>query len=131
MISRRCATAIANMYEERFSYTTSSRGNTYGSTRTTYHYHVDTNKLYDFLYDRAYEAWFCNKAQNIRDINYSVRNRAVKEYVMKLHTGETLASATPDMSWEQREKLGQRYLQDLAQNILEDWDSHVGSLYRN
>ena len=40
---------------------------------------------------------------------------------MKLHTGETLAEATPNWSWEQREKLGQRYLHDLAQDILNKW----------
>jgi hypothetical protein len=37
---------------------------------------------------------------------------------MKLHTGETLYAGTPDWSWEQRQKLGQRYMQDLATDAI-------------
>ena len=41
---------------------------------------------------------------------------------MKLHTGESLVKKTPDWTWQQREKLGQRYLRDLAEDILGHWD---------
>ena len=37
---------------------------------------------------------------------------------MRIHTGETLASATPNWNWDQRAKLGQEYLRNLAENIL-------------
>ena len=40
---------------------------------------------------------------------------------MKLHTGESLVSMTPDWSWKQREKLGQRYLRDLAEDFLNQY----------
>ena len=45
-------------------------------------------------------------------------SRIVKEMIMKLHTGETLATATPNWTWEQRQKLGQEYLFNLSQDIL-------------
>ncbi len=41
---------------------------------------------------------------------------------MQLHTGESLVTATPEWSWQQRQKLGQRYLRDLAEDILNHWD---------
>jgi hypothetical protein len=50
----------------------------------------------------------------------------VKEFVMKLHTGESLAKATSNWSWQQREKLGQRYLKDLAEDILNHWSKLTG-----
>ncbi len=39
--------------------------------------------------------------------------------IMKLHTGETIA--VPNWTWEQREKLGQRFLQDLAEDMLNQY----------
>ncbi|PZR73804.1 MAG: hypothetical protein DLM73_09730 [Chthoniobacterales bacterium] len=51
--------------------------------------------------------------------------RAVKEWVMKLHTGETLFSATPNWTWEQRQQLGQEYLAYLAEDILQ-YHSRLG-----
>ena len=43
---------------------------------------------------------------------------------MQLHTGESLVTATPLWSWQQRETLGQRYLCDLAKDILNYWDDN-------
>lgn len=37
---------------------------------------------------------------------------------MRLHTGETQSSATANWDWEQRKRLGQRYLQNLSEDIL-------------
>jgi hypothetical protein len=37
---------------------------------------------------------------------------------MKLHTGETQAAATPGWTWEQRQQLGQQYLEQLAEDML-------------
>lgn len=71
---------------------------------------VRYNDLYDFLYEREYEAWFCNLAKK------NIRIRELKEFFMRLHTGESLVSATKDWSWEQRKKLGQRLLRDLAES---------------
>ncbi len=47
---------------------------------------------------------------------------------MRLHTGETLATATEQWTWEQREQLGQRYLFDLAQDVLRHFESMEGWL---
>jgi hypothetical protein len=115
MISRRTATSIADVYESRFGYTkyVQNRGSGY------YDYYVRNSELYDFLYERDYPAWFCNTARSIRAHEYGVRNRAVKDVILKLHTGETIAA--PDWTWEQREKLGQRFLQDLAEDALNQY----------
>lgn len=37
---------------------------------------------------------------------------------MRLHTGESLLKATPDWTWKERAALGQRYLRDLAESLL-------------
>lgn len=118
MISRRTASALGNVYEKMFGYSTyvpTSRGSSY---RT---YHVRKAEFYDFLYDRGYEPWLCNAVKVIRSNEYRVKDRAVKELVMQFHTGETLAHATPKMGWEERETIGQRYLRDLAQDMLIYW----------
>lgn len=95
-----------------------------GRNQSSYHtYRVNGNGLYDFLYNHEYDAWFCNNARNIKHSLSATRQRAVKDFILKLHTGETIAA--PDWTWEQREKLGQRYLQDLAQDIVNE---HAGLL---
>ena len=38
---------------------------------------------------------------------------------MKLHTGESLVNGTPEWTWEQRKLLGQQYLNDLAEAIIQ------------
>lgn len=40
---------------------------------------------------------------------------------MQVHTGESLAAATAKWTWEQREALGQRYLTDVAEDLLQHW----------
>ncbi len=114
MISRRTASAIADVYEHMFGYMKYVSG---GRNYSAYHdYRVDTNGFYDYLYDREYPAWFCNTARSIKAHAPGIKKRAVKDIVLKLHTGETIAA--PEWTWEQREKLGQRFLQDLAQDAL-------------
>src|SRR4030067_2910914 len=107
MISRRTTRIISELYEFIFSkYHRSSSGG----------YHtLDTDRIYDFLFDNEYDGWFCNYAKSMYE---SYRTRNFKEFLMKLHTGESLISITPDWSWEQRQRLGQRYLRDLAEDIL-------------
>lgn len=101
MISRSTSLAIASAYTDRF--TSTSRLSHGGSTGK-----VHRDSLYDFLYESDYEAWFCNLAK----ANFQIRE--LKEWLMKIHTGESFAAVTKDWSWDQRAKLGQRYLRDLA-----------------
>ena len=121
MISRRTALILAEVYARSFysSYTSSSLYG--GRSRKTFK--VDTDKLYDFLYGCNYSAWLCNKAKTTHNYseNLSRTTRKLKEFIMKLHTGETQADATPKRTWEQRRQLGQRYLQNLAEDILNKW----------
>jgi hypothetical protein len=105
MISRQTSVAISDSYVDRFS---SASTNSFGSTREKVHY----DRLYDFLYESEYEAWFCNLAQK----HYRIRD--LKEFFLKIHTGESMSSATKDWSWNDRQKLGQRLLRDLAEDML-------------
>jgi hypothetical protein len=111
MISRRTAIAIADAYTGKFSYFSSS----YSGTKET----VSRDDFYDFLYEREYEAWFCNMVQNIFGV------RGLKEWLMKIHTGESFVNATPNWPWEKRSALGQFYLKNLARDFIVWYRSHM------
>jgi len=114
MISRRTALALAKVFEKRFRSYQRPRGSRSG------YYIVDDDGLYDFLFQHDYSAWFCNMAKTTRT---SVGTRKLEEFIMKLHTGETQCDATPNWTWEQRQQLGQQYLHNLAEDILDDWSN--------
>jgi len=105
MISRRTALALSRLYEIKFS--------SYEHFEEELVYSIESEDLYDFLFERNYIAYFCN-------IFYELDNdpRVIQETIMKLHTGETIAKATPKWTWEERKKLGQEYLFKLTQDLL-------------
>jgi hypothetical protein len=109
MISRASSLAIADAYTSRF---TSRSRTSHGSTTEKVH----RDQTYDFLYENEYEAWFCNLAR----APIYVRN--FKDFWLKIHTGESLVPATEKWTWQQREKLGQRLLTDLARDYLRWYD---------
>lgn len=121
MISRPTSLAIAAAYTDRFTHV--SHKSYRGSTDTVY-----SDQIYDFLYEEEYEAWFCNLAK------VPFRTRDLKEWLMKIHTGESLVQETKGWQWEQRQKLGQKYMLNLARDHLR-WfdgiqsDAFVASLY--
>lgn len=102
--------ALAEVFDTIYVTARRTRSNPYGRETTVFK--VDRDSIYDFLFERDYAAWFCNRVEKLYG------RRAVKEFVMRLHTGETQYDATPNWSWEQRQLLGQRYLHDLAEDIL-------------
>lgn len=112
MISRATTKLIAEIYND-FYYVRKF----YGSGGQ--YYELDTNKLYDFLYERDYQAWFLNIIKGLGRYE-----RSLVEFIMKIHTGESLVSGTVDWTWEQRGKLGQTYLKDLAKDIIEYCEVH-------
>lgn len=121
MISRKTATAIGKGYEYWFMHYTEINTRTHEKD-----WRVRRDVFYDFLYENDYPAWICNQARNHSSMGSG--RRAVRDWFMKLHTGESLYAATPDWSWEEREKLGQQYLRDSAQDILNSWPAYVNSL---
>ncbi len=104
MISRKSAMAIANAYTSKFTY---SKRSGYGEKDKVYH-----NGLYDYLYEHEYQAWFCNASKK----PYTIRG--LKEWFLRIHTGETLYDATQSWPWDKRKALGQEYLKNLARDIL-------------
>lgn len=112
MISRRSSRALAELIEASFR--------TYHRAERNPYHSINSKKLYDFLYDHGYAAWFCNSAKAVPG---AYDTQQLKEFVMQLHTGESLSIVTPNWAWDQRELLGQRYLADLARDLLEHWKS--------
>lgn len=118
---------MAELYERVF-------GKSHRSSSGTY-YTLDTERIYDYLFDNDYDGWFCNSSKATYE-NYETRK--FKEFIMKLHTGESLVNGTPTWTWEQRQKLGQRYLHDLAEDMLNvnlngniKYDTYLKGLYDN
>lgn len=106
MISRGTSMAIVAAYVAKFTSRTSR-----GPHRTMVE-NVHCDLLYDFLYQNDYEAWFCNAARKPASI------RRLKDWLLKIHTGESLALAAPEWPWEKRRALGQQYLRSLARDFL-------------
>jgi hypothetical protein len=113
MISRRTSRVIAEVYEKYFrEYHHPRHGDGY--------YNLNTEAIYDFLFDNNYPAWFCNLAKNTLE---SYGTRKFKEFIMRLHTGESVVSATKEWTWKQRELLGQENLHNLAKDVLSFWSN--------
>ncbi len=125
MISRRTTLILAELYAITFHHTYRSSGYT-----DTTRYAIKTKEIYDFLYALDYPAWFCNLTQMLRGggDSFDTGTRELKEFVMKLHTGESIALATKEWTWEQRLVFGQQYLIRLSQDILQRWLSQWKSL---
>ena len=108
MFKRSTAKTLADILHEIF------RGSRRKINGTGYVYQLRADALYDYLYEHEYDAWFLNEAHKLP----ASSDRALREFVMRLHTGETVIPATPDWSWQQRTQLGQRLLRDLAEDVL-------------
>lgn len=111
MISRAASRQLSEIYADLFV----TRGKTLYGDRI---YVLDYERFYDYLYERDYDAWFLNS------FKYISRHRYFEESIMKIHTGESLSVGTPNWTRKQREKLGQRYLKDLAEDLLEFCEVH-------
>lgn len=108
MISRRSTKSIAEAYYSHFrDFHRSS------STRTGSNI-ISRDRLYDFLYINDFEAWLLNAFKAIPTYD----TRRLKEFILQIHTGESIAAATPQWSWQQRQTLGQRILKDLSECLI-------------
>src|SRR4051812_31007957 len=123
MISRRTARMLSDLMAETFK-------RAWGLGNRASGYRPDGDPAYDFLYDKAYAAWFCNAAKNAAMISSS-NTRHFKEFFMKVHTGESLVSATQTWTWEQRERLGQELLEQLCQDMDQYWQNPTVSYSLN
>lgn len=113
MISRSTTKLLAKLYGDFFALK-SMHQTSYGGHRTTY-YNISPEHLYDFLYERNYETWFLGVIE--REPFRSPRT--LEEFIMKINTGESLFQGTANWTLAQKMKLGQRYLKDLAEDMLE------------
>lgn len=102
MISRKSSKYIADAYHACFTFRGSSG----------FKYYKDA--LYDFLYINELDAWLLNAFKAIRTTD----SRGLSEFVMRIHTGESLVLATQGWDWKQRQVLGQRILKDIAECLI-------------
>jgi hypothetical protein len=115
MISRKTASQLADVYVHLFA--KSVRGHSH-TTR-----YVNNARLYDFLYENDFPSWFCNAS---KVLSYE---RELKEWLMRLHTGESLVSFAREISVGQLEHLGQSLLEKLACDYLKSVDARKTDLY--
>jgi hypothetical protein len=111
MLNRRTVKTLSEILFEMFR--------TSHAVRTVYRsmnyiYFLKSDWLYDFLYENDYDSWFMNAAQAL----HTGDDRALKEFIMRLHTGETVAISIPEWTLPQRIQLGQRLLRDLSEDVL-------------
>lgn len=70
-------------------------------------------KFYHFLFENDYPAWFMNLQQ------FTTDGRTFENFFLKVHTGESLFPGTPNWPERQREQLGNRFLVDLSEDMLQ------------
>ena len=99
MLSRGSALAIANTYGEVFRIRDRLM---FAANQTA------RNSLHDFLFEREYPLWVCEEANKL----YKVRN--VQEWIMRLHTGQSVCSQEAG----DPVRVGRQLLHKLAEDIL-------------
>lgn len=124
MISRKSAKILSAAYDDHFV----SNNSFYRGSSRVNEYEIQRDRLYDFLYEEEYAAYFLNTVKAIRQSSVMTRPRDLLEFFMRVHTGESLFAATKEWTWEEREKLAQRYLKDLSESLIRLQEQRPGSL---
>lgn len=81
---------------------------------------LEIDELYDFLYEHEYPTWFLILVKKISIYN---NKRALKEFIMCLHTGESLSEVLRKWTRDQIENEGQQLLRRLCQDIVAWYES--------
>jgi|GEM_PF-1161698 len=81
MISRKTTLALGEAYQAVF--VSAFRGN-----NDYWVYEVDSDHLYDLLYENEFPIGFCNHVRHL-GIQPSQTNRALKDFIIEIQTGET------------------------------------------
>jgi hypothetical protein len=111
MISRTTAKQIATLFALSFR--------TYKSYSGSGAYESDAEEIYDFLFENDFPAYLCNAARTAAPGYRTTRH--IEDFIMKLHTGESIAKATKGWAWRDRERLGEVHLKALAEDLVEHW----------
>ena len=112
MISRKTTLTLSELYSSIFYTKRKGRGD-YNRTLIKI---TDTYRLYDFLFNEGYDAMFCSIAR--QDLSGFNSVRPLKDFILGLHTGDSLNYLGDSTRMEQRNILGQKYLLDLTEDIL-------------
>lgn len=115
MISRSTAKQIAVLFALSFR----KFGSSHVGNQSQSWYESKPEEIYDFLYENGFPAYLCNSARAAAPAYKTTR--MIEDFIMRLHTGESLVAATKNWTWHQREQLGQQHLKDLAEDLVEYW----------
>jgi len=107
MIGRRTTKKLARAVAERFA-----EKERYGND-----YEMPSAKVYDFLFEHGFAAAFCNAAESA--CHGGVRE--FEEFILKLHTGETVRGLKSNTPLEVAEVEGQVYIRKLAETLLNEF----------
>jgi hypothetical protein len=102
VLSRRSAKLLADLLAVEF---TDMRSNHTSD-------HIDTSSLYVFVYEADFEPWFCNLIQR------NAYPSTLRDFVMKLETGEAIFSATEKWTRESRLQRSRELLMSLADTVV-------------
>ena len=108
MLSTRSTLLINEAYLKRFS------------SRSDLGKHFDNDDFYEFVYLNDFESWFISLTK--RNCKYA---HAFSDFMLLLHTGESIASVTQNWSWDSRRKKGRELLVRLAECFINSSRSPV------
>lgn len=80
MIGRKTASALGEAYQATFV-------NSFQGNNDYWSYRVDSDRLYDFLYENDFPIGFCNRVRSL-GIQSSRTNRELKDFIIEIQTGE-------------------------------------------
>jgi hypothetical protein len=78
---------------------------------------IDLDKFNDLLFAHGFDGWFVNYCRTLPAKAAMSTPRGFKDYLTGLHTGASLVPNTGQWTWESREALGQRLLEQLAGSL--------------
>jgi len=113
LIGRKSTMALADAYKKVFA------REVYSTLARKHVVQLKKDELYDFLYASEYDAWFLQLAKTAHFFSPDV----FRDFIMHLHTGDSIAPSTPTWTPEQRSQLGQQLLKKLAEDLLVRYQS--------
>ncbi len=105
MISRLSAKSIADAYYSHFTYRNKEGVIIY-----------NREALYDFLFVNNFDALFLNRIKNFSIIE----DRRLKEFIMQLHTGESVIAISNGLNLQESQFIGQEVLIELAECLIRE-----------
>ena len=94
------------------------------------YYFINIDKLYEFLYENNNDTWFCNLAMESATVGgktFLDSVHGIRQFILRLHTGESILSEFPNNTLEEAQLLGYEYLFKITEDLLkvEVFDDYI------